>query len=295
MEASPLVSWSSPSSAAQAPAQLEQARGAGLMAGRTVLVTGASSGIGEVVARTLAAQGAQVGLLARNESELRRVAGDVSTDGGTAWAAPADLRDTAAVGRAVTEVAEALGPVDGLVHCAAEARDQAFLCDLPEEVWDRTLDINLTGAYRVCRAVVPTMMQRRSGGIVLVTSIAGSRGLPANTAYCASKFGLTGLMQSLAAELGAFGVRVNAVSPGLVESPASTDADRYGDAFMASLARHHGPADLTWERYLRRAVNGTILRRMVQPQEVANHVLFLLSDLSDGATGQSVAVDGGVL
>lgn len=266
-----------------------------LFAGRVALVSGASSGIGEMIARTLAAQGAAVALLARREDALRRVAKDIEDDGGTACPVVADLTDSGAVSAAVGEAAATLGPVDLLVHCAAEARDQVFLCDQTEEVWQRTIDINLNGAFRLCHEVVPDMMRRRRGSIVLVSSVAGKRGLPANTAYCASKFGLNGLMQSLAAELGAFGVRVNAVCPGLVESPASTDPSRYGDSFMASLAKHHGPAGLTWERYLTRAVNSTILRRMIQPQEIANHVVFLLSDLSSGTTGQAVNVDAGSL
>ncbi|WP_245641150.1 SDR family NAD(P)-dependent oxidoreductase [Streptomyces megasporus] len=268
---------------------------ADLFAGRTALVTGASSGIGEVIARMLAAHGARVALLARNEESLRRIAKEIAEAGGHAVPTPADLTDTTAVRAAVAEAARELGPLDHLVHCAGEARDQAFLCDLPEEQWTRTLETNLTGAFRVCREVVPGMMERRSGGIVIVSSIAGKRGLPANTAYCASKFGLNGLTQALAAELGVFNIRVNAVCPGLTDSPAATDGGRYGDAFMASLARHHGPADLTWERYLRRAVRSTVLRRLVRPEEVATQVLYLLSDMSGGMTGQAVNVDAGAL
>ncbi len=139
------------------------------------------------------------------------------------------------------------------------------------------------------------MMERREGNIVMVSSIAGKRGLPANTSYCASKFGSNGMTQALASELGAFGVRVNAVCPGLTDSPAATDGGRYGDAFMAAIAKHHGPPDLTWERYLKRAVNSTILRRLVRPEEIAAQVLFLLSDLSGGMTGQAVNVDAGAL
>jgi NAD(P)-dependent dehydrogenase (short-subunit alcohol dehydrogenase family) len=266
-----------------------------LFAGQTALVTGASSGIGEVISHMLAATGARVAILGRNEESLRRVAKSIEEAGGVAIPVVADLTDAETVTAAVAEVEENLGPVDLLVHCAGEARNQAFLCDLDEAHWQRTLDVNLTGAFRICRSVVPSMMARRRGGIVLVSSIAGKRGLPANTAYCASKFGLNGLTQALAAELGAFGIRVNAVCPGLTDSPATTDSDRYGDSFMASLAKHHGPPDLTWERFLRRAVSSTILRRLVRPEEVAAQVLYLLSDMSSGTTGQAVNVDAGAL
>ncbi|MDX3072650.1 SDR family NAD(P)-dependent oxidoreductase [Streptomyces sp. NPDC088354] len=266
-----------------------------LLAGRTTLVTGASSGIGAVLAAALAAHGSQVALLARNEKQLRLLAEDIEAAGGRAVAVPADLTDAEGVRSAVRTAEEALGPVDQLVHCAGEARNQAFLCDQDEAQWTATLDSNLVGAFRVARAVVPGMMERRRGGVVMVSSVAGKRGLPANTSYCAAKFGLNGMTQALAAELGAFGIRVNAVCPGLTDSPAATDGDRYGDAFMAAVAKHHGPPDLTWERYLRRAVGSTILRRLVRPEEVASQVLFMLSDLSGGMTGQAVNVDAGAL
>ncbi|MFJ9688119.1 SDR family NAD(P)-dependent oxidoreductase [Streptomyces bacillaris] len=266
-----------------------------LLEGRTTFLTGASSGIGAVLATMLAAHGSRVALMARSEKELRLLAERIEADGGRAVAVPGDLTDAESVRASVREAEELLGPIDRLVHCAGEARNQAFLCDQDEDQWMATLDINLLGAFRVARAVVPGMMERREGNIVMVSSIAGKRGLPANTSYCASKFGLNGMTQALASELGAFGVRVNAVCPGLTDSPAATDGERYGDPFMAAIAKHHGPPDLTWERYLKRAVNSTILRRLVRPEEIAAQVLFLLSDLSGGMTGQAVNVDAGAL
>ncbi|WP_194905447.1 SDR family NAD(P)-dependent oxidoreductase [Catenulispora rubra] len=267
----------------------------GLLTGRTVLVTGASSGIGELTARRLAAAGARTILLARSEQELHTLAKDITEAGGAAAAAPADLADAAALERAVRGAEELLGPVDLLAHSAGWAHGQVFLCEQTEQQWTSTIDVNLNGAFRICRLVVPGMMERRSGGIVLVSSIAGSRGLPSNTAYCAAKFGLHGLMYALAAELGPFDIRVNAVAPGLTRAPGTTDPTRYADEFMASLARHHGPADLDWSRYLTRAVRSTALRRLVEPDEVSNAVLYLLSDLSTGVTGQILGVDAGVL
>lgn len=266
-----------------------------LFAGRTALVAGASSGIGAVIARQLAACGARVALLARDEQALLQVRKEITDAGGEAVVTPADMRDGVALDLAVRRCERELGTVDLLVHGAAHARGQVFLCDQSEEEWSRTLDINLTGAFRICKRVVPGMMERRSGGIVIVSSVAGKRGLPANTAYCASKFGLLGLTQALAAELGVFDIRVNAVCPGLTRSPGTTDPARYGNDFMASLARHHGPADLTWARYLNRAVRSTVLRRLVEPEEVAHQVLYLLSDLSGGMTGQAIDVNAGAL
>lgn len=266
-----------------------------LFTGQVALVTGASSGIGEVIAKLLAAHGARVALVARNEQSLERVAKEIEQIGGTAVVAPADLADRDAVRQAVHDGQRELGPVDLLVHGAGEARNQAFLCDLTEERWAQTLESNLNGAFRLCREVVPGMMERRRGSIVMISSVAGKRGLPANTAYCAAKFGLNGLTQALAAELGPFNVRVNAVCPGLTDTPAVTDGERYGFPFMESLAKYHGPPDLTWQRYVRRAVSTTVLRRLVRPEEVATQVLYLLSDYSSGITGQAVNVDAGAL
>lgn len=263
--------------------------------GRVALVAGASSGIGEVVARSLARGGAQVALMARSEHILRDIADGIQSEGGNAIAAPADLCDGASVDAAVTAVREALGAPDLLVNCAVDGTGQVFLQDQSNEAWARGFDVNVGGAFRLCRAVVEGMVDRGRGGIVLVSSVAGLRGLPSNTGYCASKHALIGLVRSLSMEVGPFGVRVNAVCPGLVDSPGTTDAQRYSDAFMASLAKNHGPADLTWERYLARAVRSTALRRLITPDEVASTIRFLLSDDSDGITGQSIVIDGGAM
>jgi NAD(P)-dependent dehydrogenase (short-subunit alcohol dehydrogenase family) len=263
--------------------------------GRTALVTGAGSGIGAVIATRLARAGAAVALLGRDTPALEAVRAGILAAGGTAEVTPGDVRDGQALAGAVARCEDSLGPVDILVHSAAWARGQVFLCDQTEQGWLDTVDTNLNGAFRICRLVVPGMMERRRGGIVLVSSIAGKRGLPANTAYCASKAGLNGLTQALAAELGPFDVRVNAVCPGLTRSPGTTDPERYGSDFMASLGRHHGPPDLDWDRYVRSAVRGTALRRLVEPDEVADLTLFLLSPASGGITGQAMSVDAGAL
>ncbi|WP_205413084.1 SDR family NAD(P)-dependent oxidoreductase [Austwickia chelonae] len=256
-------------------------------------MSGASSGIGAEVARSLAREGAAVAILARNEQALAAVATQIQDEGGEAIVVAADLRYTDAVKAAVQEVRERLGGPDLLVNCAVDATDQVFLEDQDDKDLARGLDINLGGAFRLCHAVVPDMTQRQRGGIVLVSSVAGLRGLPSNTGYCAAKHGVIGLVRALALEVGHVGVRVNAVCPGLVDAPGTTDAPRYANDFMRSLAEHHGPVDLTWERYLARAVRSTALRRLISPGEVASTIRFLLSDDSDGITGQAIVIDGG--
>lgn len=264
-----------------------------LFSGRTALITGAGSGIGAATAQRLAGHGAAVGLLGRGEEALAEVAKAITGAGGRAQVLPADVQDHETLERAVEICTAELGPVDLLVSNAGSGEHQVFLHEQTEADWQRTLDVNLTGAFRICRLVVPGMIERRRGGIVLVSSVAGKRGLPANTAYCAAKFGLHGLTEALAQELGPFGIRVNAVCPGLTDSPGLTDESRYGRDFIASLARHHGPPDLTWDRYVRRATRNTALGRLLDSDEIARLSTYLLSDLSAGITGQAVGIDGG--
>jgi hypothetical protein len=266
-----------------------------LLKNRSVLVVGASSGIGAEVSMELARAGANVGLVARDKVALEKVVSGIRKAGGSAIASPADVCSSQSVNAAVQRVKQYFGDIDGVVYSAVQATNQVFLCEQTEFAWEKTLDVNLNGAFRTCRSVVPGMMERNSGSIVIISSIAGRRGLPSNTAYCASKFGLHGLVQALAAEVGPYGVRVNAVCPGIVEAPGSTDPTKYGTDFMESLAKFHGPKNLTWDRYLERAQKSVALRRMVTPKEVSNQILFLLSDLASGITGQQVGVDGGAI
>jgi putative beta-ketoacyl reductase len=262
--------------------------------GKTVLVSGASSGIGAYAAKKLAAEGAKVGLMARNFKALHAVAHEIKRAGGRAVPVAADLCSSDQINSGVDELVERFGPVQHLIHCAADATNQVFMVDQLEENWCHTIDVNLNGAFRLCHSVVGGMVDRKEGTIVLVSSVAGLRGIASNTSYCAAKHGLIGLGRSLAMELGAFGIRVNSICPGIVDAPGTNDMTRYGEAFMNSLRKHHGPANLTWDRYLHRAINSTAMRRLISIKEVVNLSLFLLSHESEGITGQAISVDGGM-
>lgn len=266
-----------------------------LLGGKTAVVTGSSSGIGAVIARELAQQGARVGLLARNGERLAEVRRTIHEGGGEAVVAPADVTDMSSLEGAVGIVRRAYGPIDLLVSNAGAAPGEVFLCEQNEEQWRRTVDVNLTGGFRIARLVVKEMMDRRSGSIVFISSVVGKRGLCGNAAYSAAKFGLLGLMEALTWEMGRYNVRVNAVCPGLTDTTALHDPTKYGASFVDSLRRHHGPPDLTWERYLRAAIRGTALGRLISPAEVARLTVFLLSPLAEGITGQAINIDGGGL
>lgn len=181
--------------------------------GQLAIVTGASSGLGEAAAVRLAGLGARVVLLARRETDLDRVAARISGAGGTAFALPADLADPDAVVAATERLVSTGGPLRVLVNAAAtDAPGPAE--ELPVADWQRVIAVNLTAPFQLSRAVFPRMRAAGGGTIVNVSSIAGRRGWANASAYCASKFGLTGLTQALAAEGAPHNIRVVCLYPG---------------------------------------------------------------------------------
>ena len=232
---------------------------------RTVLVTGASRGIGRSIALRFAEEGARVALVARTVGELLETARLVDERGARAIAIPTDIRDGEAVEASVTRAEAELGPVDVLVNNAGVFLWRPFLA-LSSEEWDLVISTNLTGAANFCRAVLPGMSQRRRGRIVNVSSIHGMRGDANLAAHSAAKFGLIGLTQSLAREFRAFNIAVNAVCPGTVENRV----DETGAA-----DRSEPLAEKLW------------------PRDVARTVLFLASDDAAAITGAALEVFGG--
>ena len=246
-----------------------------LLEGRRAVVTGAGD-IGRVVAQRLHAHGASVEVWDASAAALSRV------EAGGIAVRQVDVTDRGAV-EAAAEEAVAVAPVTVLANTAAVARFGS-IAELDPDDWQETLDVNLTGVYLCCRAFAGLMAARDGGSIVNISSIGGLRGEPDFSSYCASKFGVIGLTQSLAREVGSFGIRVNAVCPGAVESQMNTDT-------MARDARRYG---ITVEDVEERIVARTALGRLVQPGDVADAVVFLASDLSSCITAESLAVTGGI-
>ena len=246
-----------------------------LLEGRRAVVTGAGD-IGSVVARRLHDHGASVEVWDASAAALAGVAADGLV------VRQLDVTDRSAV-RAAAEDAVSEAPVNVLANTAAVARFGS-VAELDPDHWQETIDVNLTGVYLCCRAFVGLMAAAGGGSIVNISSIGGLRGEPDFASYCASKFGVIGLTQSLAREVGSFGIRVNAVCPGAVESRMNTET-------MARDARRYG---ITVEDVEQRILARTALGRLVQPSDVADAVVFLGSDLSSCITAESLSVTGGV-
>ncbi|MAD79920.1 MAG: SDR family NAD(P)-dependent oxidoreductase [Pirellulaceae bacterium] len=240
--------------------------------GRTALVTGGAKGIGAACCLLLAKAGARVAVNYRSSSSAaKQLVARIESDDGTAFACQADVTSDEAVSSMVTNVEAALGPIDLLVNNAGIFDFISHEETTPEQ-WQRTLDINLTGCYRVTWAVKAGMIQRQFGRIVNMSSISALQARPMSIAYSVSKAGMTALTKSLAAAVAEYNIRVNAVAPGLIDTEIIKDVDpRVRESLVAN----------------------TPLGRLGQPDDIAEMVLFLLSERSRYMTGQTIVASGG--
>jgi 3-oxoacyl-[acyl-carrier protein] reductase len=239
---------------------------------RTVLVTGASRGLGRAIAVAFGREGARVyvGYRARGEDadETLRL---LEAAGGAGSAVRIDVRDRKSVEEAVASAASGSG-LDVLVNNAGLARDGLLAMMAPEQ-WDEVMAVNLTGTYNCCRCAVRHMLPKKRGAIVNVSSIAGLRASPGQANYSSSKGGVVALTRTIAAELAPAGIRVNAVVPGLFAAGMAARLDR---------------------RIVEERIAGIPMGRLGDPEELAAVVLFLASDEAAYITGQAVIVDGGL-
>lgn len=242
------------------------------LAGRKVLVTGAASGIGRAIARLFAAEGAQVALLDRDADKLAAASAEA---GGTSVIC--DLMDSAAIAPAVDQAAAAMDGIDGVVNSAGVDLLRPLEAMTLED-WTRVLHVNLTAPMLVCRAALPAMRARGGGTMLAIASGAALRPLPQRTAYCAAKAGLVMFCKSLSIELAADNIRVNAICPGIIDTPMWR-------------ASWEGAADPEAERAM--ILDRYVIKRVGQPDEIARAALFLTSADSSYVTGSALAIDGG--
>ena len=192
---------------------------AGVLEGRTALVTGASQGLGRVTATSFARAGARVVLTARSRERLEETAAEIEAAGGSALVAPVDLREPDDVEALARRVEAEVGALDATVANSGIAGPTAELWNITPAEWEETLSVNLTGTFLLCRALVPAMIERGRGSVVVIGSTTGKRPMYGRSPYAATKLGLVGLVRTLAVELGPLGVRVNLISPGAVAGP----------------------------------------------------------------------------
>ncbi len=243
------------------------------LAERVILVTGGGSGIGRAIAIRAASEGAALVLVGRRAERLDDAARAATREGNAALAVVGDIALEATAERAVAQALTRFGRLDGLVHAAGDVVRGVPLAATTREQWDTTFDTHVRALHHLIRHAVP-MLAARGGSVVTIASNLALIGIAGLAAYSAAKGAVTSLTRALAVELGPQAIRVNAICPGLVETPAT---------------RARGGFDANRDAYAARAP----LRRIGQPEDVAAAAAFLLSDDSSWITGQSLIVDGG--
>ena len=256
----------------------------GKLEGRIAVVTGGGRGIGAELCRAFADEGALVGVLDIRQEEAEQVAEQVREASGQAMAVACDVTDQADVEQAADQVEQELGPLAIWVNNAGVSYILPFL-ECTEQIWDQTLEVNLKGAFLGCQAAVRRMAPRQSGVIINMSSQSGRVGNSHYAAYCASKFGIIGLTQSLAVEFAAQGIRVNAICPGVVPTPM-------WDTQIEDYARKR---DLKPEEVMSHFESNIPMGRIGKAEEIAQAALFLASDEADYITGQALNVSGGAV
>ena len=244
------------------------------LADRVAIVTGGSRGIGKAVVSMLASFGANVVVnYVKDEAAATATVNLALGHNVKAIAIQADVSKLSDAERLLQETVEHFARVDFLI-CNAGIWEGAAVEAISEELWDKSLDINLKGTWSVCRAAVPIMKQQRFGRIVIVSSTAGQRGEPNYSNYAASKGGQISFTKSLAPELGPFGINVNCVAPGWVETEMTTDA--LGDAAQQESI-----------------IKGIPVGRVAAPEDIAGAIVFLCSNWANHITGEVLNVNGG--
>ncbi len=248
------------------------------LTGQVAIITGARRGMGRTHALALSKAGAKIVVSDISEEDCEKVVEEIEKNGGEAMAVKCNVTKKREVDELIKKTVEKFGKVDILVNNAGICQFKPFL-ELTEEEWNKTIDINLKGYFLCAQAVAKEMAKQKRGVIVNITSVAMGQqgvGFPNLAHYCASKGGIGGITEALAVELAPFNIRVNAIAPGMIDTPMIESTKQDPKTMEAMLSR-------------------IPMHRAGKPEEVSNLVLFLASDASSYMTGSTVVIDGGWL
>ncbi len=243
--------------------------------GKVAVVTGGNAGIGEAIAKRFADEGAAVVITGRRQQELDRVASVIRLNKGKVLAVAGSVTDEMHVQDVVRRALDSFGKIDVLVNNAGVGEFGKRLHETDDTVWAKVLDVNLTGVFRMTRAVIPQMQKQGRGSIINISSVASLVGLSGLAVYTASKGALDALTRALAVEYAKEGIRCNVVNPGLINTPMAAPLMANQDMLEPILAQY-------------------AIRRPGTPEEVANMVLYLASDEAAWVTGATFPIDGGM-
>jgi NAD(P)-dependent dehydrogenase (short-subunit alcohol dehydrogenase family) len=249
------------------------------------VVTGASQGIGKVIARELAGRGDTVVLAARNIDGLKETAAAIEEAGGRHLVVETDVTDRSSIDELVTGVTRDLGRIDNLINNSGVGGPSGRLWEVDPDQWRETFDVNVFGVFDVTRAVMPVMIGQGSGSIVIIGSISGKRPLYGRSSYTTTKTALIGLTRTLAIEAGEHGIRVNLISPGFVSGP------RIEWVMKAQSEARGIEVDDVRQEFEDQSPMG----RLTDPGDVARTVAFLTSEAATGITGADINVNSGVV
>jgi NAD(P)-dependent dehydrogenase (short-subunit alcohol dehydrogenase family) len=252
---------------------------------KIVVVTGGGRGLGRVIALACAREGADLVLASRSVEALQETRAEVESLGREALVVPTDIRHEDSVRNLAEQALARFGHIDILVNNTGITGPTAPLWEITPAEWEETFAVNVTGAYLCCRAFLPSMIERRSGSILFISSMTGKRPLFGRTPYAAGKIALVGLARTLAWETGPYGIRVNVISPGPIE----------GERVERVIRNQAQAEDISEDEARRRFTSSSPLGRLVPPGNIADAVVFLASDKAASITGEDLNVSAGTV
>lgn len=253
--------------------------------GDVAVVTGGGRGIGRAIALSFADHGADVVVAARSTDELENVASEVRERGREALVVTTDIGEEESVGHLAERALAVFGRIDVLVANSGIGGPSAPIWEIEPQDWRQTFEVNVTGTYLCCRAVLPSMIERRSGSIVIIGSMTGKRPLVNRSPYAASKMALVGLTRTMAADVGPHGIRVNLISPGPVQ----------GHRLDWVIQKKAEAREISYDEALRDLEGDSPLGRLVVPREIAHAAVFLASSQASSITGIDLNVTSGMV